>query len=62
MEDEYDEAKAEARESGETWSEIKDEWIEEWLANNWDEEAEAEFVADFQERWKYDHGKPWSAA
>jgi hypothetical protein len=62
MEDEYHEAKVAARESGETWSDVKDEWIEEWLANNWGEDAEAEFEAEFQERWKFDHGKPWSAA
>jgi hypothetical protein len=62
MEDEYDDAKAEAREDGETWSDVKDEWIEEWIANNWDEKAQIKFEAEFQERWKEDHGKPWNAA
>jgi hypothetical protein len=60
--DEYHNAKDEARENGETWSDIKDEWTEDWLENNWDEEAEAEFEAEFRERWLKDHGEPWSAA
>jgi hypothetical protein len=62
MENEYDEAKAEARENGETWSDVKDKWIEQWIEDHGNEKEEAEFEARFQERWKKDHGKPWGAA
>jgi hypothetical protein len=61
MEDDIGGAKAEARENGEAWSDLKDEWVEDWLANNWDEQAEADFENEFQERWQKDHGKPWAA-
>ena len=54
-----DEAKEEARESGERFSDTKDEWVVDWLENNWTEEREAEFLADFKEKWQADHGEPF---
>jgi hypothetical protein len=56
MQDEMDTAKEDNRGSGESWGDIKDEWISDWIDNNWDEEREAEFEAEFQEQWKADHG------
>lgn len=60
MSDDYHEAKAEARQSGEVWADVKDRWIEEWIANNWDEQAEADFENIFQVEWQDNHGKPWA--
>jgi hypothetical protein len=54
-----DEARKEARESGERFSDTKDEWVADWLENNWTEEREAEFLADFKRKWQADHGDPF---
>jgi hypothetical protein len=62
MADDYDDAKAEACESGEVWADVRDEWIEEWIANNWDEQAESDFESEFQVGWQADHGKLWAPA
>lgn len=35
---------------------MKDDWEEEWLADNWTDEDEAEFLIGFKERWLKDHG------
>ena len=56
MEYDMEEAKAESRESGEPWSEQKEEWIAEWIANNWDAEREAKFAEEFRVQWERDHG------
>jgi hypothetical protein len=56
---EKDEAKADARQNGESWSDIKDEWEEQWLEDNWTPEAEAEFVVSFENQWLKDHGTPF---
>jgi hypothetical protein len=56
MECGMDDAKQEARECGERWSDIKDEWIDQWIADNWDDAREAEFDTDFRMQWKADHG------
>jgi hypothetical protein len=56
MQSDMDEARQDAKDSGESWSAIKEDWIENWIADNWDEEAEAEFYADFRETWKREHG------
>ncbi len=50
MEYDLEDAKAEAKENGERWGDIKDEWIEQWIADNWGDEQEAEFEKDFQEQ------------
>ena len=52
MADDNEEAKAEARQNDEVWSDVKDEWIEEWIANNWGDEEEGEFEVQFQCQWK----------
>jgi hypothetical protein len=62
VQDDYEEAKGEARENGETWSDIKDEWIEDWIANNWGPEEEAEFEAEFKDQWITDHGTAFPEA
>jgi hypothetical protein len=55
MSDEAEEEKQQCRESGERWSEVKDEWEEDWLANNWHDKREQEFLTEFKESWKRDH-------
>jgi hypothetical protein len=62
MSGDYDEAKDEARENGETWRDLKDDWMQQWIADNWDGEAEANFEREFHERWQEDHGEPWAPA
>ena len=57
-----DSAKADNRGSGESWSDIKDEWISDWIESNWDDDREAEFDAEFQEQWNADHGAEQEAA
>ena len=47
-------AKEDNRGSGESWGDIKDEWISDWIENNWDDEREAEFEAEFKEQLKAD--------
>ncbi len=55
MECDMGDAKAEARENEERWGDRKDEWIDEWIADNWGAEEEAKFEKIFQERWAHDH-------
>lgn len=59
MEDDMDSAKDDAKESGERWSEKKGEWIEQWLAVDWDAEKQAKFEAGFYETWEAEHGAPF---
>jgi hypothetical protein len=56
MREEIDEAKEQAREKGETWSEVKDDWIEKWRKDNWDPTREAEFEAHWADYWRDNHG------
>jgi hypothetical protein len=57
MDCDRDDAKREARESGERWSEVKDEWEADWLRDNWDDAREQEFLADFKKDWQRRHGQ-----
>jgi hypothetical protein len=61
MGDDKDEAKAEARQNGEAWGDISEEWTETWLEDNWTPEAEAEFIVSFENDWLKDHGTPFPA-
>jgi hypothetical protein len=56
-----EEAREEARENGESWSEMKDGWIEEWKADNWGDIEQAEFDTDFRDTWKREHGTEFPA-
>jgi hypothetical protein len=62
MESEMDEAKEDARENRERWGDLKDEWIEQWEADNWQPEQIAEAEAGFAERWEREHGKAFPAS
>jgi hypothetical protein len=55
MDDDRREAKREARESGESWSDIKDEWEADWLRDNWSDDREQEFLAGFKADWQRSH-------
>jgi len=57
MIDDIAEAKREARESGDLWSDIKEEWEAEWLEDNWDDKREQDFLATFKSDWKDRHGQ-----
>jgi hypothetical protein len=59
MADDRDEAKRDARDGGESWSDQKEQWEADWIADNWDDEREAEFKRDFLAQWERDHGKPF---
>jgi hypothetical protein len=54
MECDRDEAKQQARESGDSWSEMKDDWERDWVETNWNEE---QFQNEYKEDWKRDHGQ-----
>ena len=57
MECDLEVLKKDAKEDGARWSDVKDEKIAEWLADNWNgEEAEAEFEKEFAEKWTREHG------
>jgi len=58
-ESEYEraEAKKEARESGEEWSGLKDEWERDWLLDNWDEKREQDFLNNYKTEWHDRHGQ-----
>lgn len=62
MDEEMDGAKEDARENGERWGDLKDEWIEQWEADNWQPEQIAEAEAEFAERWEHEHGKAFPAS
>jgi hypothetical protein len=55
MECDRDDAKQQARESGEDWSEVKDEWEADWIEANWTEEREKEFLNRFKHEWQRNH-------
>jgi hypothetical protein len=55
MEMERDDAKQDARESGEAWSDIKDEWETNWIDDNWGDQQEQQFLRHFKEKWQRDH-------
>jgi hypothetical protein len=57
MESDLDDAKQDARDSGERWSDVKEEWIAQWIADNWDDVREAEFDKAFRES----NGRPITA-
>jgi len=57
MEDDRNEAKREARENGESWSDVKDEWEAEWFADHWGDKREQEFLDAFKAEWKRNHGR-----
>ncbi len=59
MADEKDEAKRDARENGDAWSDVKEEWEADWLASNWMPEEEADFLVTFWNQWQKDHGAPF---
>ena len=56
IDDARNEAKREARECGDSWSDVKDDWEADWLKDNWDEKREQEFLDEFKDQWKRDHG------
>ena len=62
MDEEMDGAKEDARENGECWADLKDEWIEQWEADNWQHEQIAEAEAEFADRWEHEHGKAFPAS
>jgi hypothetical protein len=57
MYDARDEAKREARECGDRWSDVGDDWEAEWLADNWDDKREQEFLETFKIGWRREHGQ-----
>jgi len=59
MDGERDEAKREARQSGEPWSDVKDDWLTEWLRDNWGDQREQEFLDEFKDGWKQRHGQEY---
>ena len=62
MDGDMEEAKEESRENGDRWGDLKDEWIEQWEADNWRPEQIAEAEAEFTERWELEHGKAFPAS
>lgn len=56
MREDMDAAKERGSANGETWSEIKDEWVEKWLKDNWDPAREAKFEAEWAVYWRDNHG------
>jgi hypothetical protein len=48
-EPDMEEAREEAKENGESWGELKDDWLEGWAADNWGTAEQAEFEADFRD-------------
>jgi hypothetical protein len=59
MEDDLKEAQREAKEDGECWANIKDDWIANWQQDHWGDEQEAEFDEEFRKNWLSDHGTPF---
>jgi hypothetical protein len=60
--DERNEAKREARQNGESWSDAKDAWEANWLTDNWDEKREQKFLERFKANWRRDHGQEFPAS
>jgi hypothetical protein len=59
MQNEMEEAKSDAREVGERWADIKDDWVSDWKENNWGDEEEADFNKGFCEEWQSNHDAPF---
>ena len=57
-----EEERESCRENGDRWGDLKDEWIEQWEADNWQPEQIAEAEAEFAERWEHEHGKAFPAS
>jgi ParB/RepB/Spo0J family partition protein len=57
MQYDMDDAKQEAKEDGQRWSDIKEEWVAQWEADNWSDAQEAEFDTDLRRDWEQRHGK-----
>jgi hypothetical protein len=53
MESDMEDAKRDALTNEKEWGDIEDQWIKQWLANNWDE---PEFEAEWKKRWADDCG------
>jgi hypothetical protein len=62
MESDRDDAKAEARESDERWSDKAEEWEAEWLRDNWDDEQEQQFLRSFYCDWLMNHNQEFPAS
>jgi hypothetical protein len=55
MSDDMETAKEEARDNDERWADVKDDWIEDWKKDNWDDEQQAIFQKEFAEQWQREH-------
>jgi hypothetical protein len=55
MECDRNDARQEARQSGESWSEVKDQWEADWILDNWTDEREQEFLKRFKHEWQCNH-------
>jgi hypothetical protein len=62
MDGDMDEAKEEARENKERWGDLKDQWIADWEADNWDDEQVAEVEKGFLDEWEFEHGQAFPAS
>ena len=62
MDAEMDGAKQDARENDERWGDLKDKWIEQWEADNWDDEQVAEAEKEFLDEWEFEHGQAFPAS
>jgi hypothetical protein len=62
MEGEMESAKEDAKDSGERWGDQKDQWVEDWLADNWGDEQVAEAEQEFLDQWERQHGKAFPAS
>jgi hypothetical protein len=54
---EEEDAKQDAREGGERWGDVKDDWRENWINDNWTPELEAAWLVEFEDKWLADHGQ-----
>jgi len=61
MDSDKTDEKRDVRERGDTWSDVKEEWEEQWIEDNWDAETEAAFLVAFENQWFKDHGTPFPA-
>lgn len=62
MDGDMDEAKEEARENKERWGDLKDQWIANWEADNWNDEQVAEAEKKFLDEWEFEHGQAFPAS
>jgi hypothetical protein len=56
MDGDLKEAQREARENGERWADVGDDWIAQWMQDYWGDDREAEFNEEFCKKWLSDHG------